>query len=109
MARLGVDRRALGRYLRRLDDRYPLHLAVLFGSRARGDELRESDYDLLLVSDAFGQMPPWDRIQACLDLWDLPEPLEVVALTTTELERRREDLTVVGEAMREGTVLRLVA
>ncbi len=106
MARLGIDRPGLDRYLDRLDARWPLAVAILFGSRVRGDELRESDYDLLIVSDAFDGVPVWDRIQACLDLWDLPEPLEVVALTRAEFDRRKDDLTIAGEAVRNGIVLR---
>jgi predicted nucleotidyltransferase len=94
------------RFLERVDARFPLSLAVLFGSRGRGDELVDSDYDLLVVSAAFDGLAPWDRIQACLDLWDLPEPLEVVPVTPAELERRRADLTIVGEALRTGRVLR---
>lgn len=106
MARLGGDRDRLDRYPERVHERYRVRAAILFGSRNRGDELKGSDCDLLLVSPAFEGMAVWDRIQACVDLWDLPEPLEVVPLVPAEFERRKADLTVVGEAVRQGTLLR---
>jgi predicted nucleotidyltransferase len=38
-------------FLRHLDARYPVGLAILFGSRARGDHDAESDADLAVILD----------------------------------------------------------
>jgi predicted nucleotidyltransferase len=102
VGRLGVDEAGLAKFLRRVGERFPLRRAVLFGSRARGDELRESDYDVLLVSDRFGDLPFQDRIAEVLDFWDLPESVEPLCYTPEELERKSHEIGIVAEALREG-------
>ncbi|GEM_PF-3722696 len=39
-------RNALKEFISAVNKRYPLSFAVLFGSRARGDALKSSDYDI---------------------------------------------------------------
>jgi hypothetical protein len=109
LGRLGVDADAVAKFLGRVNERYPLERAVLFGSRARGDELRESDYDMLLVSAAFGGLRFTERIAEMLDLWDLPEGLEPLCYTPEEFERKRSEIGIVAEALREGRELSLPA
>jgi hypothetical protein len=107
--RLGVDEVALGKFLRRVDERFALERAVLFGSRARGDELKESDYDLLLVSEGFRALPFAERIAAVLDLWDLPEGLEPLCYTPEEFERKLGEIGIVAQALREGRPLKVLS
>jgi hypothetical protein len=109
LGRLGVDEDAVAKFLRRVNERYPLERAVLFGSRARGDELRESDYDMLLVSAGFHGLPFTERIAEVLDLWELPEGLEPLCYTPEEFERKRSEIGIVAEALREGRELPLPA
>jgi len=40
-----------GPMIEKLKDRVPLHAVILFGSRARGDAHKYSDYDLLIIGD----------------------------------------------------------
>ncbi|WP_276954250.1 nucleotidyltransferase domain-containing protein [Allomeiothermus silvanus] len=78
----------------------PIEQAWLFGSRARGDALEDSDWDLLVVSGAFRGVPYLKRLQT---LYRLPlRRAEYVALTPEELEARRNEIGIVGEALREG-------
>lgn len=44
----------------RILSRYKVHAIILFGSRARGDWLPDSDYDMLVVADF--EEPFLDRI-----------------------------------------------
>jgi len=83
---------------------FPIALALLFGSRARGDALLESDYDLLVVSPAFRGMNYLDRLLLLHRTLPLRH-VDYVALTPEEWAARREELGVVGEAAREGIVL----
>jgi predicted nucleotidyltransferase len=105
--RLGIDADGLAKFLRRVGERFPLERAVLFGSRQRGDELVESDYDLLLVSAAFASLRFADRIAEVQALWDLPEGLEPLCYTPEELERKRGEIGIVAEALKEGRELPL--
>ncbi|BDG17554.1 nucleotidyltransferase domain-containing protein [Thermus brockianus] len=83
---------------------FPIALALPFGSRARGDALLESDYDLLVVSPAFRGMNYLDRLLLLHRTLPLRH-VDYVALTPEEWAARREELGVVGEAAREGIVL----
>jgi len=89
-------------FLAQVNQRFPLERAILFGSRARGDELKSSDYDLLLVSPAFSGLGFADRIGEVLKLWELEVGLEPLCYTPEEFEERSRKITVVAEALREG-------
>lgn len=39
----------LAEFIARVGSAFPLERAILFGSRARGDHLRSSDYDVVLA------------------------------------------------------------
>jgi hypothetical protein len=105
VGRLGVDEAGLAKFLRRVGECFPLERALVFGSRARGDELRESDYDLLLVSREFGCLGFAERIAAVQALWELPESLEPLCYTPEEFDRKRGEIGTVAEALREGREL----
>ncbi|MDR7521222.1 MAG: nucleotidyltransferase domain-containing protein [Armatimonadota bacterium] len=85
--------------------RFPLERAILFGSRARGDELLDSDYDLILVSSAFEGIAWPDRFRAVLDLWDLDVDLQPLCYTPTEFARKSAEISTVAEAVREGVAV----
>ena len=105
MAALGVNRLALDRFLERANADFPLRLAILFGSRARGDELVESDYDLILVSPAFAGLPFARRAAELLRWWELPEGADLLCYAHEEFERKARELGTVAEALAQGVVL----
>ncbi len=105
--RLGVDASALAKFLASVHERFPLERAVLFGSRARGDELAESDYDLILVSRGFASLPFAERIASVQERWALREDLEPLCYTPDEFSRKSREIGTVSEALREGRELSL--
>ena len=78
---------------------------ILFGSRARGDHRADSDYDLLIVAPRFRRVPWVERAAIVLHLLDRPLYLEPICLTPEEFRRRRNEVSIIGEAVREGVVL----
>lgn len=81
--------------------------AILFGSRARGDALAHSDYDLLIVSPDFGGQPFYARAAPLLLLWDRPQDLELLCYTPEEFEAKRRGLNIAATAASEGVDLAL--
>lgn len=66
----GVDsatRAALDSFLRQVAERFPLHEAILYGSRARGDARPDSDADVMLL--LHGTPEPFMRTK--LDMADI--------------------------------------
>ena len=87
---------------RRLVDEFEPERIILFGSRARGDHVTESDYDLVVI------MPEGvDRRETTVAirrrLADLPIAKDIVVTTAADLERGSKIAgTIAEEASREG-------
>lgn len=88
--------------LGRIRAKYPDAKILLFGSRARGDNLKSSDYDLLVLSDAFGGVGFRDRITAVFSLIDRPVNVEMICLTHDEFKARKNELSIIGVIAKEG-------
>jgi len=90
-------------FARRLRERLHIQKILLFGSRARGDHLADSDYDFLIVSPDFQGVPFPSREPLVSDLTKLP--LEALCYTPEEFQRKRRQIGIVAEAVREGLEL----
>jgi len=69
----------------------------LFGSRARGDYLEESDWDLLLVSPEFANIPFPERATMVLKKFPLRR-VELLCYTEEEFRERVKEIGIVAEA-----------
>lgn len=82
---------------------FNLKKVLLFGSRARGDFLEDSDYDVLIVSDDFKGKVFSKRISEMYDYWDyFPLDIEPLCYTVKEFEKMRERIGIVQQALEEG-------
>jgi hypothetical protein len=96
-----VKRFARG-YLPRLRDRYRPELVLVFGSRARGEALEDSDLDLLVVSEAFRGVPFLTRSSLLLDDLNLPFAVDLLCYTPEEFARKQKEHGIVESALEEG-------
>jgi hypothetical protein len=97
-------RREIKRLKERLSGRYDIERALLFGSRARGDNLLDSDVDLLLVSKDFG--PNFhERIRDVAREWEHVIPLEPICYTPKELKDMVDRRGIVRQALEEGILV----
>jgi predicted nucleotidyltransferase len=85
----------------KLAGRYDIEKAILFGSRARGDYLLDSDVDLLLVSRSFSENFT-QRIREVAREWDALVPLEPVCYTPAEFEEMKKRHGIARQAAAEG-------
>ncbi len=93
IARLKEIRRTVGK-LYQIDD------MLLFGSRARGDELLGSDVDVIIISKDFEHIPFRKRPDAFLDAWKEPVDLEIICYSPAEFKRKQKEYGLVREAMK---------
>lgn len=93
---------AVAEFVRRVKAAFRVERIILFGSRARGDYLVESDYDFLVVSDDFVGMPFPRRMSLLYEYWEAPAPLEVFCYTREEFQRKARQIGLVAEAVKEG-------
>ena len=75
---------------------------ILFGSRARGDYLKESDVDLLVISDQFENINFRERIIQAYGLWNKKQDLDIICLTPKELNRKEKQIGIIQDAIKEG-------
>ncbi|MCR4405221.1 MAG: nucleotidyltransferase domain-containing protein [Candidatus Acetothermia bacterium] len=75
---------------------------ILFGSRARGDHLKDSDIDLVIISPDFRGLNFLERVRRVARLWDGALRLEPLCYTPEEFDRRKGELSIVGIIHREG-------
>ena len=92
---------ALNDFKRSVNEAYPDATIYLFGSRARGDNLKHSDYDILVISDTFAGTNPVRRREHLYQYWDGDEHADIIAYTPEEFERLAEQITVAREAKRD--------
>lgn len=91
--------------VRLLRDNLPLIAVILFGSRARGDWVPWSDYDLLIVADF--QEKYLDRIGKILNiLGKIKIPIEPHPYTLEEaISMLRNGNPIIVDAIEEGKIL----
>lgn len=102
-------REAVGRcvteFVQRLQERYRLCRAILFGSRAGDDWLVDSDYDFVIVSPDFAGKRFVDRAVEVSYLWESDAGLEALCYTPEEFRRKAQQIGIVAEAIRTGIEL----
>jgi hypothetical protein len=92
-------------FARRLREEIDAEQVILFGSRARGDWLKESDYDFIVVSQRFHGVPWPYRPAEVYRLWQGSPGVELLCYTPEEFQRKSREISVVAEALREGVQL----
>lgn len=91
--------------LPRLRKLWAPELVLVFGSRARGDAIAESDLDVLVVSASFRDVPFLERATRVLAEIDPPFAIDLLCYTPEELRRMRRLQGTVRAALEEGVRL----
>ncbi|MEW5996327.1 MAG: nucleotidyltransferase domain-containing protein [Candidatus Micrarchaeota archaeon] len=93
------------RFISRLKKAFRIEKIILFGSRARGDYLVHSDYDLLIVSPDFeGRFFTQRSVDVTLKT-DPDFNFEFLCYTPEEFEKKRKQVGIVRNAVKEGIAL----
>ncbi len=93
-------------FLREVRKKYKIERAVFFGSRARGEHLNDSDYDIILVSADFRGIFFTKRSALMYDFWKYwPIDIETLCYTPEEFEVKKNQIGIVSEAIKEGILL----
>jgi len=78
---------------------------ILFGSRARGDNFRTSDFDFIIVSKKFSKTPFMQRLPKIYDFWNENVDVEAICYTPDEFARKLKEHGIVRNAMKHGVEL----
>jgi uncharacterized protein len=74
----------------------------LFGSRSKGEELKSSDLDLVVISEDFKEMNFLKRLEMLELKWPYTLPLEALGYTAGEFEDLSNNIGIVTEVKKYG-------
>lgn len=92
-------------FAKKIRSRYNPKLLLLFGSRARNDNFITSDFDFLIVSEAFRNVPFTERMAEIYKYWNAKQDVEPLCYTPEEFERKKKEKGIVYKAFKEGKKL----
>jgi len=85
----------------------PVAAGVLYGSCARGEQFKESDIDLLVLSTIFVQNKPSELVNRLWRMtWRVDSRIEPIAVGVREFEEN-DSSPLIGMAQREGILIRM--
>jgi predicted nucleotidyltransferase len=92
-------------FLVQVKKKFNPELILLFGSRARDEHLKASDYDLLIVSESFQGVHFLERIYKLLEFWDYNWDVDILPYTPEEFHKKKNQIGIVNQAVKEGIIL----
>jgi predicted nucleotidyltransferase len=75
---------------------------VLFGSRASQSFNKNSDFDLIIVSDDYKNIDTINRPGKTYDYWTLDYPVDFLCFTTDEIEKKKMITGIISNALKSG-------
>ncbi|RLI73498.1 nucleotidyltransferase [Archaeoglobales archaeon] len=93
------------KFIEKINNKFKPCKIILFGSRARDNFLKNSDYDVIVVSDKFKGIHFLDRMKLIYEFWNKMEHLDVLCYTVEEFKRKEKEIGTVSKALEEGILL----
>jgi predicted nucleotidyltransferase len=93
---------ALKRFAQHLSEELEASRVLLFGSRARGQERRDSDYDLIIVSPRFAGVESMRRSIGLRQIWYQVGghgPMDLVCLTPEEFAEALRRISLIAAVL----------
>src|SRR3989338_3736187 len=84
----------------------PVEEIILFGSRAKGDNKKDSDFDFVIVSKKFAWLNFFERSKKMYKYWEEHIPVDFMCYTPEEYALLKKRVSIVREAFRTGIVFK---
>ncbi len=100
-----MDEKAIGeikKFKKEMNKHIHADKVIFFGSRAGKKFRKDSDVDLIIVSEKFGGMNFFKRVAKMYDYWESNYPVDFICYTPEEFNKLKEEVSIVSEAVREG-------
>ncbi len=95
------ENRKLRIFLAKIKKNFGPCKVFLFGSRAKGESWRQSDYDMIIVSEKFKEMHWLTRIRNIMKYWDLEHNLDVLPYSFEEFEFKKKEFSFMREILKK--------
>ncbi|MEW5937104.1 MAG: nucleotidyltransferase domain-containing protein [Candidatus Thermoplasmatota archaeon] len=97
--------RELSNFKRHISNSMKIQAMIFFGSHATGKAGPWSDIDLIIVSPMFRGIRFRRRALGLHKHWAIDLPVDFLCYTPEEFERKKKEIGVVNEAVKEGIVI----
>lgn len=101
------QRRELVAFLRRLREELGAREVYLFGSRVYGVPLKDSDLDMIVVSEKFRERSFIENMELLSRMWDGSFTIEAFPYTPEQIRKYKDRKVVVAEALERGVKIDL--
>ena len=92
----------LKEFKKNLQKKIKINKIFLFGSRVKGKLRKDSDVDLIIVSDDFNGKNFRNRALGFYEYWDLDYAVDFLCYTNREFNKLRKQISIVSEAENNG-------
>ena len=100
-----MDKKAVGeieKFKKETNKHIHIDKVIFFGSRTGKKFRKDSDVDLIIVSEKFSKMNFFKRVAKMYDYWKSDYPVDFICYTPEEFNKLSEQVSIVSEAVREG-------
>jgi uncharacterized protein len=73
---------------------------IFFGNRVRKKYHKNSDIDLIVVSEKFRGLNFFKRVAKMYDFWDLNYTVDFLCYTLEEFNKLKKEVSIVTEALK---------
>ncbi|MCK4997011.1 nucleotidyltransferase domain-containing protein [Candidatus Pacearchaeota archaeon] len=101
-----TDLKVVEKFKEKLTKRFQNSKVILFGSRATGNSTEQSDFDLIVVSEAFEDKDIIKRGSLMYDDWDYNFAVDFICYTPEEFKEKESRVSIVSEALKTGVVIK---
>ena len=78
---------------------FPVDKMILFGSRAHGKLHKNSDVDLIIVSQKFGRLTFFKRGAKMYNYWGLRLPVDFLCYSPAEFKKKIKQSSIIRQAV----------
>ena len=92
-------------FINKAEEEIIIDKVILFGSQATGKTHKNSDIDLIVVSEYFENMSSIQRAAKLYDYWDALFPVDFICYTPKEFNILKRRISIVREAIINGKII----
>ena len=86
-------------------DEYNPKEIIVYGSRVKGTASSDSDLDVIIVSDAFEEIPFIERMPLLLKKYDFPNHVDYICYTIEEFNKIKNSSSLIIDALEYGEIV----
>ena len=94
--------KGIKKFVKKASKKFRIEKIIFFGSRIEKSYSKDSDIDLIIVSNDFNGLDFFERVSKMYNYWDLDYPVDFLCYTNEEFEILKLKISIVKEAIKKG-------